>query len=108
MLDESRDALSAAAAIKAMLQGDPVGGDAQDVPLFRDPETGAELCYDKAERRLRRALRKAGYAELASGLHCLRIGGATAYANAPGGGEMLATVMGGWSSEARRLYMWAC
>ncbi len=57
---------------------------------------------------LQKAVRTAGFPELASGCHSLRLGGETAYANADNGGEMIAGFMGAWSSEARRLYLWAC
>lgn len=108
VLDQKVDFLSAAVAIRDMLKGDPNEGDGQDVPLFRIPGTKTEIRYDTASEALRQALTRARYPESASGLHCLRVGGATAYANAPKGGEMIATMMGGWTSKARRLYMWAC
>lgn len=55
-----------------------------------------------------RALRDGGYPDISEGLHSLRVGGATAYANAQEGGEMIATEMGAWESEAGRAYLYAC
>lgn len=108
VLDLEPGALSAAAAIREMLRNDPTRGNPEKVPLFRDPETKAELTYTKAYDLFKKALTDAGYAEMATGLHSLRAGGATAYANAEEGGMLVATAMGGWSSNAYRRYIWSC
>lgn len=108
VLDEDPHALSAAAAIKMMLANDPTDGDKEHVPLLRDTDTGGELAYAKAATLFKRKLTEAGYPELATGLHSLRTGGATAYANDDEGGMLVATSMGGWSSTAYRRYIWSC
>lgn len=47
---------------------------------------------------------RAGYPELASGTHSLRIGGATTAAAL--GGSYLAGCMGLWTSSSMHRYMW--
>lgn len=43
VVDETESALSAALAIRDMLEGDPIEVDSKRVPLFRDPETCSEI-----------------------------------------------------------------
>ncbi len=64
--------------------------------------------YETSSRELNGLLRIAGFGQLAAESHSLRIRGATSYANALNGGEIIAMFMAAWRSEARRLYMWAC
>lgn len=97
--------LSAGDAIHSMLRHDPVAGDQTNVPLFRDPHTGREITYERAASRFKEALSSAGYPELATGLHCLRKGGATAYCETAG--EEIAGYMGLWTSDARLHYFHA-
>lgn len=92
-------ALSAGDAIRDMLRGDPALGDQSQTPLFRHPTIKMEIPYDLAVRRFKHALTQAGYPELATGLHCIRKVGATAYCEAPG--EEVAGYMELWSSDAR-------
>jgi len=99
------DALSAGKALRDMLKHDPVPGDQTKIPLFRNPNTGKELTYTQSAGSLAAAMRHAGLAELASGVHSLRIGGATALACAEEGGEKLAIAHGGWISEAAYNYL---
>lgn len=108
VLDELPRALSAAAAIRAMLAEDLTSDEDEQTPLFRDTETGQELTYAKAADLLKRKLTEAGFSVLAKGLHSLRMGGATVYANADEGGMLVATTIGGWSSTAHRRYVWSC
>lgn len=107
IIDDDPRSLSAGRVIRDMLVGDPAGGDLHQVPLFRDTGTGKELSYRKAAAAFRIAVKKVGLGRLSSGLYTLRVGGATAYANARGeGGDMVAAFMGGWRSEDRRMYLW--
>ena len=91
-----------------MLEGDP-SSRAEDpqVPLFRDPVTGRELTYTLAFSELRRLLEAAGVSVLASGLHSLRRGGATAVANHADGGHLTSGFMGTWASAAQDGYLFA-
>lgn len=110
--DPASTPLSSGAALADMLAGDPTaaGLDEATVPLFRDPrpgKNGAELSWVDASAELRRVLLACGLAELAHGAHSLRIGGATAAANDPTGGDMVAMFMGFWVSKSRFRYTWA-
>lgn len=108
IIDDDPLALSAGHAIVEMLRGDDLApGSLEDLPLLRNHITGREVSYQDSSAELKRLLVLAGYPELASGLHCLRIGGATAAANYPTGGELIAGFMGCWSSTTRRDYMHA-
>jgi len=107
VIDTSPNALSAGAAIVHMLKEDPNSGDNLNTPLFRDPATKKEILYQDAAVALKAILRRAGLHELASGLHCLRIGGTTAVCAAKGGGEALAMRHGGWKSNVGRRYLFA-
>jgi len=78
VIDTSAKALSAGAAILHMLKMDPNSDNNAGTPLFRDPLTKKEISYVAAASALKGLLKKAGLHELASGLHCLRIGGTTA------------------------------
>lgn len=98
-------ALSAADAIQNMLRGDPSSSNPKHVPLFRHPLTKLEISYDLAAKGFKKALTTAGYPELATGLHCIRKGGATAYCEAAG--EEVAGYMGLWASDARLQYFHA-
>lgn len=99
---EDPSALSAGDAINAMLQGDPTANDPTSTPLFRHPITKAEIPYEVASQRFKESLTRAGYPELATGLHCIRKGGATAYCEAAG--EEVVGYMGLWASDARLQY----
>lgn len=98
-------ALSVGDAINNMLRWDPESSDATQIPLFRHPSTRLDITYDFAAQRFKTALTKAGYPELATGLHCIRKGGATAYCETAG--EEVAGYMGLWSSDARLQYFHA-
>lgn len=102
---ENTFALSAGYAINNMLRGDPTMYEQAQTPLFRDPETKREITYDLAARRFKLALTECGYPELATGLHCISKGGATAYCETAG--EEVAGYMGLWSSDARLQYFHA-
>lgn len=82
-----------AAAIQEMLRHNPKTGRPYDTPLFRDTETGLEITYAKGPALFKRALTQAGFPEMATGLHNLRAGGSTAYANADECGLLVATAM---------------
>lgn len=84
IVDHDSDALSAGAAIERMLENDPVPGDPTLVPLFRMANSMDEISYELSKRRLKECLSAVGLEKLVSGCHCLRIGGATAYANPKG------------------------
>lgn len=45
---------------------------------------------------------------MAQGTHSLRIGGATAYANSPEGGEIFSEFVGLWTSSSKLDYLYAC
>ncbi len=77
ILDEDDHSRSAASGIHDILQGDPADGDQIVVPLFRNPRTAELITYEESRRHLQKVLRIAGFLELASGCHSLRIGGAT-------------------------------
>ncbi len=91
ILDHREDSLSDARELKEMLDGDSVLGDQTKVALSRKPRMGTEVTNEESCRASNVACIRQD--ELASGLHSLRIGGAAAYANAPGGGEMIAGFM---------------
>jgi hypothetical protein len=78
---------------------------AEDTPLFRDPRTGRELLYNEAAAELKSLLTRSGFPELASGLHSLRIGGATCAAAQ--GGDYIAGCLGLWSSTTKYTYLYA-
>lgn len=78
------------------------------IPLFRNPKTGSEVTYRESKDAFYGFLESVGYSNANIKLHSLRMGGATAYANVEGGGELLASYMGSWQSEARRLYIGTC
>ena len=107
-LDRSERSLSAAAAVVAMLEGDPsTRKEDPQVPLFRDPATGRELTYAFASSELRRLLEAAGEIALAHSLHSPRRGGATAVANHAEGGHLVSGFMGTWASAAQDGHLFA-
>lgn len=108
VVDKTDDSLSAGYAILHMLKNDVVKGDQSTVPLFRDKETNREISYTYAKQRLKDVLIMAGLRSLATGIHSLRIGGATAYCNSPNGGEIVAGYMGLWVSDAKYAYFHGC
>ena len=73
-------------------------------PLFTDPDTGNELSYSDAAHELKSLLHDCGFAELATGLHSLRIGGATCAAAQ--GGDYVAGCLGLWSSNTKYSYLY--
>jgi len=91
-----------------MLYHDPSEGDQRHIPIFRHADTSKELTYEEAAKWFEFFLRKAGFPEVYDGLHSLRAGGATAYANTPFGGSLAAGFMGLWSSEAKNRYFHGC
>lgn len=105
LTDPDPEVLSAGNALRDMLKGMPCDAPLEELPLFLDPATGAELTYETASKELRGHLTASGYPELARGTHSLRIGGATSAASV--GGEFVAGCMGLWSSTSRHRYMWA-
>ena len=108
MFDDDPTSLSAASALLAMVVGDPcLVASASSCPLFRDPSTGVEITYTAAANDVKSLLRRAGLHDLATGLHSLRIGGSTAAANDPHGGEFISGCMGLWASNSKRRYMFA-
>ena len=100
-IDRDAGTLSAGAAIADMLgqDPDPPGVAIEHLPLFRNPLTDREISYADSRARLDAALRASGNEALASGLHSLRIGGATALASDPAGGEFVAGCAGLWTSD---------
>lgn len=104
LTDPDAQAISAGNALVAMLAGRPPVSDRSAQPLFLDPCTGLELTYETAARSLKELLTRAGFAELATGTHSLRIGGATTAAAL--GGSYLAGCMGLWTSSSMHRYMW--
>lgn len=107
VLDEDEGSLSAARAVREMLRGDPSVGPLENILLLRDPLRGRELSYANSAKEFKRVLTEAGIKQLASGLHSLRAGGATAYANSEKGGEMVPRSIGIWTSNAKWRYIWA-
>jgi len=89
IIDKHPNALSAGAAILHMLKEDPNTERSELVPLFRHPATKREISYKDAAEALKEALKLAGLHNLASGLHCLRIGGISAVCAAKGGGAQI-------------------
>ncbi|KAJ1446248.1 hypothetical protein M885DRAFT_605341 [Pelagophyceae sp. CCMP2097] len=77
----------------------------ETLPLFLDPATGKQVTYQYATTELKRLLHEAGFPELASGSHSLRIGGATTAANVST--DVVAGFVGCWSSDAKYGYFWA-
>jgi len=106
LIDQRADALSAGTAIYEMIKVDEVTGDPRKVPLFRNPATGKEITYEQSRLNFNTVLKMAGLHNLASGVHCLRIGGTSALSNAEGGGEGLAIAYGGWKSNAAYNYVY--
>jgi hypothetical protein len=90
-----------------MLRGDPRSGPPEQQPVFVDPWTGCELTYAAVCAFLDYWFRKAGFPELATGTHALRIGGATCVAHLCADGNLLSGMMGSWSSSAQYRYVWA-
>ena len=107
MIDENPGAISAGKALKDMISGDDHRGDPAQTPLFRDPRTGRELTYELSRKWLSIMAERAGFKDIGQHTHSLRIGGATAYANSPSGGELCASMMGLWRSAARNRYLHA-
>ena len=106
-IDRTPGAVNAAAAVEAMLRGDPWDGALEDAPVFRDPATGREITYAAVCAFLDYWLARAGFPELATGTHALRAGGATSVANLCTDGQLLSGLMGHWSSSSQYLYVWA-
>lgn len=106
-MDRTPGALCAVVALVAMLRGDPRDQPPEQVPLFRDPETGREILYADVCAFLGYWLTRAGYAELTTGTHALRAGGATSIANMRSDGQLLSGMMGHWASSSQYLYIWA-
>lgn len=79
IVDRDPEELSAGAALENMLLYDPTLENPDQTHLFRDPTSGKEISYELSKRRLKACLCAVGLKQLASGFHCLRIGGATAY-----------------------------
>ena len=104
LTDPDNQAISAGNALVAMLAGRPRASDRTGQPLFLDPSTGRELTYEDAARSLKDLLTRAGFAELATGTHSLRIGGATTAAAL--GGSYMAGCMGLWTSSSMHRYLW--
>lgn len=100
--------MSTRQSIRLIVEGDREDEGAERVVLFRDPTTGCEVFYEASASALRRVLCRAGYPELASRTHSLRIWGGTVYANSPSGGELYDGFMGLWRSEARLDFLHAC
>lgn len=67
-----------------MVREDLVGGDPRLVPLFRPPETRAEISKRCFGRWSKEALVRVGLGELATGVHEFRIGGCTAMTDLAG------------------------
>lgn len=105
VVDGTPGALSAGLAIYDMLKRDMIEARLEDIPLFRNPGTKREVTYKESQEGFYKFLETAGYGGANIKLHSLRIGGATAYSNVQGGGELLATYMGSQKSEARCLYI---
>lgn len=100
--------LSAGKDLWDMLAADTELGNLDRTPIFLDPHKGREFTYDAAAVAFKDALRCEINPELATGFHYIRVGGATTYANATAGSEIIAGFMRVWVSEARRLYLWSC
>lgn len=80
----------------------------EQTPLFCNPFTRKEITYEESRAALQKCMEQAGYAQEKTGTHSLRIGGATAYANAGSGGYAVSGFMGLWASESRKGYIQAC
>jgi len=106
VIDESPDALSAGAALVNMLKGDLNTESNLTVPVFRDPDTKKELTAEESAEEFKTILKRVELHELASGNHCLRIGGTSAVMMAKGGVEATAMRHGGWKSTAALKYFW--
>jgi hypothetical protein len=106
LVDHAPDALTFGAALEMMLGELEASDDlVTSVPLFCDPRTGRELTYTAAAAALRERLMRCGFPELASGLHSLRIGGASACAST---GRMLMSAFAGkWFGPSSHLYQHA-
>jgi hypothetical protein len=104
-VDLDPESISAGAAICDVLKHDVQLQADQTLPLFLDSTTGKQMTYRYATTELKRLLHEAGFPELASGWHSLRIGGATTAANLST--DVVAGFMGCWSSDAKYGYFWA-
>lgn len=90
-----------------MLIGGSVEGCPDRSPLFCDPMNIKELSYDTAFQEFNNALARAGFSQIASGLHSFRRGEATTYVNMPRGGKLIVSIMVAWRSDARKAYIFA-
>ena len=108
IVDAKPGSLSAGQAIREMIKADPLDNGLENTPLFRNPGTDKEITYDESHATLQMCLKQAGYGEHPAGTHSLRIGGATAYANARSGGYAVSGFMGLWASPSRDGYIHAC
>ena len=100
--------VNAGAALLAMLEGEPLaaGSKPSDAPLFRNPLTGKVLTYREAADWLKRMLVEIGEEELATGLHSLRLGGATTLASLNASAATMG-MFGLWGTDAYLGYVWA-
>lgn len=67
-----------------------------------------EVQYKESRIFIVWAFKKNELEDMVGYTHSLRIGGATAYTNAPNGVELSAAFMGMWNSKAQYDYMYAC
>lgn len=99
------EALSGGNAWRDLLQNDPspAGVRDEDVPIFRDPASGAEYAKSDFKTWAGEKFAAAGLGGFGTATHSFRIGGATTLAEV--GGETAARGVGGWLSRAILLYI---
>lgn len=73
VLDEQPNAITAAAALCDILEGDPSCGNLSAIPIFRDPSRGHKITYKDSRRALKKHFRYAEYPNLTLSPHILRI-----------------------------------
>ena len=100
--------VNAGAALIAMLEGAPLaeGVQPEEAALFVNPMTGKKLVYRDAADWLKEKLIEIGERELATGLHSLRLGGATTLASLNASAASMG-MFGLWGSDAYLGYVWA-
>lgn len=100
------ESVSAGESILSILEKNRKWGRDEETPIFRNQD-GEEISYEESNKELAKASNEANLSDLALDTHLLRIGGATAYANSPSGGELVAGFMELWLTNPKYDYMHA-
>lgn len=94
VIDQESQSLSAGKALWDMLRKDQEVGRPEDTPLFRKHRRGEKVTYEESSAHMNNALKMERVDASGFSTRSLRMEGATAYANSPAGGELVAGFMG--------------